>query len=488
MKKHLCLFAGLTVHALAANSAGDYLNALSLSPAEGSPWEVTGAASFGFAQGNSDTFTYALQVLGTYEEGYNEAFVGADLLYSENDGVASTNSFRVFGQYNRLFSERKYGSLSGSLLIDDIADTQYRFDLGLGLGYYLIKNDKTSLAFEAGPGFAWEEQGGVTDNFFTIRFSERFEHQLSSRSKIWQTAVFSPRAEDFSDFLLTAEAGIDTLISRQWSLRTSLRYQYDSTPAAGRQSGDITLLTGLSYALGGFPDPAAAARKTLHPADAAPEAIQLGWSSSASLGLAVAQGNADNVTVTIAADSAYREVSRELFLAGAYTYSEDSGDTSADALRASAQYNYLLSDRRFVGTSVGFLRDDIADVAYRVTPAVTYGYYLVKNDEMTLSLEAGPGFTFEEVGGITDNYFSIYATEKFTWELSDRMNLAQSLSAVFDPSNGDNYTLVGSVFLDTDLTNNLAWRVAAGWSYDNEPAAGLGRDDTTLTTGVTVKF
>lgn len=152
------------------------------------------------------------------------------------------------------------------------------------------------------------------------------------------------------------------------------------------------------------------------------------------------------------------------------------------------QYNRLLNDRMYVGSGIGFLRDDVADLAYRMTPAVTLGYYVIKNDEMSLSFEAGPGYTFEEVGGLADDFFSLVAAEKFTWELSDRVTFKQSLGATLDPFDTANFTLVGDVFLDIDLTNNLAWRVAAGWTFDHEPAAGRGKDDTTLTTGISVKF
>ena len=353
MKKHLCLIAGLSAQALSASSAGDYLNSLSLATSPGSPWEVTGAASVGFTEGNSDTLAYSLQLLGTYMNGDNEAVIGADLLYSENGGVASTNSFRVFGQYNRLHTDRFYSTINASYLTDNVAALDLRVDVGAGLGYYLIKEDSTTLTFEVGPGYAWEDQGGISRDFLTVRFAERFEHQLSNRSKLWQSLVFSPEADNFSDYLLTAEVGIDTLLSEQWALRTSVRYQYDSTPANGQQSDDTSLLMGLSYALGGFPDPDEEGRQTLHPADGGPEAIQLGWSSTASLGLALAKGNADSLTVTLAADSAYREETRELFLAGAYTYAEDGGDTSTDALRASAQFNRLLNDRVFLGAGLG---------------------------------------------------------------------------------------------------------------------------------------
>jgi len=443
----------------------------------------------GLAKGNADTLTYALQFLATYEEGNNEGLIGADLLYSENNGVAATDSFRLFGQYNRLVTDRLYTGVNASYLTDDIADIDYRIDLGAGLGYYAIKNDRTSLVFEVGPGAVWEDQGGISSSYWTVRFLERFEHQLSDRSKIWQSAIFAPRVDDFGDYLLTAEAGIDTLLSEQWALRTSVRYQYDSTPAAGRQSDDISLLMGLSYSLGGFPDPVEdEGRQTLKPADEAPEAIQMGWSTSAALGVALSSGNADNLTVGVSFDSAYREASREMFFSGAYSYAEVAGTRSADALRAAAQYNFLLNDRTFVGSGVGFLRDELADVDYRITPAVTVGYYLIKNDAMTLSVEAGPGFTFEKVGGVTDDYFSIVAAEKFSWEMSDRVTFKQSLTAVLDPSDSENYTLVADAFLDTDITPNIAWRVAAGWAYDNSPAGGRQKDDTTLTTGIAVKF
>ncbi len=471
-----------------AQNNGDFLNSLTHTPSTGSPLEITGAANLGLAQGNADSLTYALQILGTYAEGNNEGYVGADLIYSENNGTATTNSFRLYGQWNRLLTDRLYAGGFGSYLTDNIADLNYRFDTGLTLGYHLIKNDQSTLSFEVGPGYSWEDQGGFSDNYLSLRFAQRFEHQLSANSKLWQSAIFTPEVDDFDNYLLVAEAGIDTLLSSQWSLRTSVRFQYDNTPAAGRGEDDLTLLTGLSYSLGGFPDPADPGRMTLKPDAAGPEAIQTGWSTTGSIGLALAKGNSDSIAVSAALDSAYRQERNETFLSAAYTFSENNGNTSADSVRASIQHNQLLTGKFFAGANIGYLRDEIADVSYRLTPAITAGYYLIKNDSMTLSLEAGPGFTFEEIGGISDDFFSIYAAQKFTWELNDRMTLNQSIVGTFDPSNSNNYFLVANAFLDTDITSNLAWRLAASYVYDNTPATGFQEDDTTLTTGITVKF
>ena len=107
---------------------------------------------------------------------------------------------------------------------------------------------------------------------------------------------------------------------------------------------------------------------------------------------------------------------------------------------------------------------------------------------MTLSFEVGPGYTFEKVGGITDDYFSIVAGEKFIWEINKRISLKQSLTGHINPSETDDYNLVADIALDTDLTKHLSWRIAASWSYDNTPAADRDKDDITLSSGIAVKF
>jgi len=116
----------------------------------------------------------------------------------------------------------------------------------------------------------------------------------------------------------------------------------------------------------------------------------MGWSSSAALGFSLAKGNSDSLTVGLSFDSAYREDAREFFFAGNYNYAETMGNRSSDSVRFTTQSNRLLNSRTFIGTGVGFLRDEVADIDYRVTPSATIGHYLVKNDEMTLSFEAGP--------------------------------------------------------------------------------------------------
>jgi putative salt-induced outer membrane protein len=451
-------------------------------------WEVTGAAGLTLADGNANSLAYSLQLLASRVTAIDEIYLGADYFYADDRGLETSNALRLNAQYNRLINDRFYYGFIGSYLSDQVADIDYRFDTNVLLGYYVWKSDRGSLAFEAGPGYTWENQGRIKDDYASLRFAEKFEYLFSNRSKFWQSVVFTPQVDDFENNLIIAEAGIDTLITNQWSLRTFVRHRIDNTPAAGLEKGDTSLLIGLAYSLSGFPEPAAAGRRTLK-ADRAPSPIAaMGWSSSAAIGYSLASGNADSGTATAMFDSAYRSKSDEFFVNAAANYAQNNGATSIDNIRAAVQYNHLLGSRYFVGAGVGYLRDDLADLAYRFTPAAVGGVYLVKNEVSTLSLEAGPGYTFEKQGNASDDFLSIQAAERFAYAISPRCTFNQNVIYNAEASDTDNFTMTAMAFLDTDITDNLTLRVAASYIYDNIPAANRERHDTTLTSGFAIKF
>jgi len=49
------------------------------------------------------------------------------------------------------------------------------------------------------------------------------------------------------NYLLNFEAGIETAITKKWSLRVVFQDQYASEPANGRKQNDMRLLAGTAY-------------------------------------------------------------------------------------------------------------------------------------------------------------------------------------------------------------------------------------------------
>ncbi|MEY4387768.1 MAG: hypothetical protein RLY20_3051 [Verrucomicrobiota bacterium] len=239
----------LCVAACVATAISSFAQSAPTAPAtqKDTGWITTAAFNLSLSKGNTDNLLAGGNLLTSRKWDVNELDLGIDGLYGETDGVRSAGNLHGFGQYNRLFNARLFGLLRLDAVNDSIADIDYRATLSPGVGYYLIKETNTFLRFEAGPGFVFEKVGGVSDSYVTLRLAERFEHTLNERVKLWQSFELLPAVEDFSDYVLNTEVGLDTSLTKKLSLRTFVQDTYDSTPAVGRKKNDVKLVVAIAY-------------------------------------------------------------------------------------------------------------------------------------------------------------------------------------------------------------------------------------------------
>ena len=212
------------------------------------PWESSVGAGLTLTRGNSDTLLVTASIETHKKTSIDEISLGASGAYGENDSVQNVNSIRGFSQYNHLFSDRFFGYLRADALHDGIADLQYRITVGPGVGYDFIKETNTTLAGEIGPSFVNQRLGGVDDNFASLRLAERFEHRFSRYgARVWQSVEFLPQINKFENYLINAEIGLESSITKKASLKTFLQENFANQPAAGRQKNDTRIVSGISY-------------------------------------------------------------------------------------------------------------------------------------------------------------------------------------------------------------------------------------------------
>jgi putative salt-induced outer membrane protein YdiY len=237
----VCVGSGLT----AAESAAP--------PEAPKGWEATAAAAVTLTRGNSETFMTTLSLDAKRKWERDEVFFGISGGYGENkvNGVNTKNTefIQGYGQYNHLFTERFYGALRLDGQDDQIAGIEYRFKVSPMAGYYLIKNDRMTLAAEAGPSLIYEHlKGQSSHGYWAARLAERFEYKLTATTKVWESLEYLPKVDDWAaNYLLNFEAGIDTAITAHWSLRVVFQDQYASEPAKGRKQNDLRLMAGTAY-------------------------------------------------------------------------------------------------------------------------------------------------------------------------------------------------------------------------------------------------
>ena len=240
-----CLFAITLVSGLLAVSAR----------AQGTgAFKTTLSGGVTLTDGNSETMQANAALLTEGEkEGLGSVRAGVEANYGETtvdeESDTTVNNARAFANAKKTLSPRTFGSVDASILQDDIADIDYRATVGPGLGAYLVKNAKTAFSVEAGPSYIWERVAGENDDYLALRFGERIDQVLSATSKAWQSAEYLPKADDFEDYLLNAEVGIEAAVNARISLRFVLQDKYDSTPAEGREKNDLTLIAGVGVKL-----------------------------------------------------------------------------------------------------------------------------------------------------------------------------------------------------------------------------------------------
>ncbi len=213
------------------------------------PWDLSVALGLTATKGNSDTVLFNLSGRADKKWNANELHLGTDLTYGEQNGVKNNETYRGFAQYNRLFSENWYGYGRVEGLHDGIADIAYRFTVSPGVGYYFIKSAQTSLSVEGGPGVIFEKQGGVTRDYYTARVAEKFEHKFSDRVRIWESVEFLPQVDNFENYIVNGEAGVESALSKAWALRLVFQDTYDNQPAPGRKANDFKVIAALAWKL-----------------------------------------------------------------------------------------------------------------------------------------------------------------------------------------------------------------------------------------------
>ena len=128
-----------------------------------------------------------------------------------------------------------------------MAEVDYRLTLSPGAGYYFIKNARTLLSAEVGPGFVYERLGLDTKKYLTLRIGQRFEHKFSERVRVWESLEGLPQVDEWTNYILNSEIGVETGLTGRLSLRVFAQDTYHNVPAPTREKNDLKLITAIAY-------------------------------------------------------------------------------------------------------------------------------------------------------------------------------------------------------------------------------------------------
>lgn len=220
-------------------------------------WKASVALGFNLTSGNSETTLGNAAVTVERQTEPHLVRIAAEGAYGESEvestagetvDETTTQNAKLSANYKRSLNG-VFVYADGTALHDDIADIDYRFTPGLGAGLFLVKTDAVKLSLEAGAGYLWEDVKDVEDGYATFRAAQRLDWQINETAKLWQAVEYLPRADDFKDYLLNAEIGVEAAMTTAVNLRIVIQDRYDNTPAAGKEENDIAVISALSMSL-----------------------------------------------------------------------------------------------------------------------------------------------------------------------------------------------------------------------------------------------
>lgn len=235
------------------------LSPLHAGEGEEAGWETSIAVGTTLTRGNSETLGANVGITAQRDMDDYQFLLGAGGNYGESETVAAdgttdtvttTQNAKALANAKRKLPGAMFLYSDNSVFHDDLAGIDLRLLAGLGAGFFVIEGEDTQLTAELGLTYLHEELAGdITDDGVLLRVASRLDHKLSETAKLWASAEYLPRTDDFGDYLLNGEAGIEAQINSSMSLRLVAQDRYDSTPPAGSEDNDLSLIGALVYTL-----------------------------------------------------------------------------------------------------------------------------------------------------------------------------------------------------------------------------------------------
>ena len=156
--------------------------------------------------------------------------------------------------------------------------------------------------------------------------------------------------------------------------------------------------------------------------------------------------------------------------------------------RALGDYKHTLDTVFFAGSNVSYAWDEIADLGYRVILSPNMGAYLFKDDVTTLSLEAGPSYVWEQLGGEDDDFAAARIADRFVWNITESALFYQSAEYLVAFDDSEDYIVNAEIGIEAPLSSMVNLVLSVRDYYINQPAAGRERNDVYTITGLKVNL
>ncbi len=216
------------------------------------------------------------------------------------------------------------------------------------------------------------------------------------------------------------------------------------------------------------------------------------WDKSLLFGLNYTEGNTKTTNINLGGVATRDYENNAWRFQADYNYgsaansANDPKEENKNNIRGLADYRRVLDNRWFAGAGAAFAHDEIADLKYRVVLNPSLGAYILRDDDVKFSLEAGPSYVWEKLGDEDDNFAAARIANRLEWKFSETSKLFEYAEYLVSFDDADQYLINAEVGLETALNSFMSLVVSVKDYYINQPAEDRVPNDVITITALKV--
>jgi len=205
---------------------------------------------------NSDTSSLSFKTLVDSVKKGDDSKLAAFFRYSYAEQKQSgfskditTNNWILGGVYDKFINSRMDWFADASFEKDSIIDLDLRQIYTAGSALKLVETEKVKFKVKGGIGLRDDNFAGTFSDKSDVglSFGTDWFQQLGEKFTLNHTSKFIPSPDDFSDYLLKSDLGLDYAMSDRLSTSFRFLFDYDRSPAAGFRKDRIEWVLGVGY-------------------------------------------------------------------------------------------------------------------------------------------------------------------------------------------------------------------------------------------------
>jgi len=213
------------------------------------------------------------------------------------------------------------------------------------------------------------------------------------------------------------------------------------------------------------------------------------WELRSDLSLSASDGNSETSDLTWQNYGRIEQGDHRHELDLSVDRSTRDGNTSQDRTRATYLYSWFMSDRWFLASGVGFERDPVRELDYRILPGAGVGYQFFDDADRLFEISISAVGIREKLGGFTDESGAARWLARYRRQmLGGDMEFFHNQSVFAYLVGRSTTTIETSTGIRWDVWADIYLNMQFDWDFESNPATGAENEDIRYIIGLGVEL